>query len=105
MKFLGTLIPADLSLTAHTTAVIKEAQQQLQFLRVLRKNNLDKKLLVTFYRSSFESLLMYCMTVWYASGTEGDRRRIQKLQETAQTIIHCPLPSLIMPTAARQKTL
>lgn len=43
--------------------VVMKAQQQLHFLRVLRKNNLDKKLLVTFHRATIESILGYCITV------------------------------------------
>lgn len=49
-RFLGVQFPDDLSWTANTTAVIMKAQQRL--LRVLRKNNLDRKLLLAFYRSS-----------------------------------------------------
>ncbi len=75
-KFLGTIILADLTWSANTTAVIKKAQQRLHFLRVLKKNNLKEKLLETFYRSAVESLLTYCITVWYCSCTEAERKRI-----------------------------
>ncbi|XP_048859989.1 serine/threonine-protein kinase pim-1-like [Brienomyrus brachyistius] len=39
------------------TIAIKKAQQHLHFLRVLRKNNISEKLLVTFYCSTIESIL------------------------------------------------
>ncbi len=93
-KFLGTIISADLKWSANTTAVIKKAQQRLHFLRVLKKNNLKEKLLETFYRSAVESLLTYCITVWYCSCTEAERKGIQRIINTAQRIIGCPLPSL-----------
>lgn len=76
-----------------TIAVIKKAQQRLHFLRVLKKNNL-KKLLETLYRSAVESLLTYCITVWYGSCTEAERKVIQQIINTVQRIIGCPLPSL-----------
>ncbi|XP_033978014.1 vomeronasal type-2 receptor 1-like, partial [Trematomus bernacchii] len=94
-KFLGVLITNNLSWKDNTTAVIKKAQQRLHFLRVLRKNNLATKLLVTFYRSTIESLLTYCITVWYASCTEADRMRLQRVVKAAQRIIGCLLPSLM----------
>ncbi|XP_026202983.1 odorant receptor 131-2-like [Anabas testudineus] len=56
-RFLGVLISDDISWTENITAVIKKAQQRLYFLRVLRKHN----------RASIESLLTYCITVWYKS--------------------------------------
>ena len=57
-------------------------------------NNLDQKLLVNFYRSTIETLLSYCITVWYSSCTEADRKGFQRVIKTAQRIIGCPLPSL-----------
>jgi len=50
-RFLRVQIPYGLSWTHNTTAVIKKAQQCLHFLRVLRRNNMDSKLLLAFYRS------------------------------------------------------
>lgn len=93
-RFLGTIISADLSWTANTTATVKKAQQRLHFLRILRKNNLDMKLLMSFYRSTIESLLTYCITVWHSSCTEADRKWCQSVVKAAQRIIGCPLPSL-----------
>ncbi len=46
-RFLGILISSDISWTDNTSAIIKKAQQQLHFLRVLRKHNLDHTLLLT----------------------------------------------------------
>ncbi|KAI4896265.1 hypothetical protein NFI96_020618, partial [Prochilodus magdalenae] len=42
----------DLSWTTNTTAVVKKAQQRLYFLRILRKNSLQEKLLVSCYPSA-----------------------------------------------------
>lgn len=93
-KYLGTVISDDLSWSSNTTAVVKKAQQRIHFLRVLRRNNLESKLLVTFYRACIESLLTYCISVWYASCTEADKKRLQRVVKTAQRVIGHPLPSL-----------
>ena len=73
-KFLGAHISEDLSWSANTTAAVKKAQQRLHFLRILRRNNLEEKLLVTFYRSTMERMLAYAITVWYAGTLQQTRR-------------------------------
>ena len=93
-KSLGVHISADLSWAANTTALFKKAQQRLHDLRVLRKEQLETNLLRTFYRSAIESLLTYAVSVWHSSCTEADRKRLQRVTNTAQKIIGCPLPPL-----------
>ncbi|KAK0139829.1 putative RNA-directed DNA polymerase from transposon BS [Merluccius polli] len=93
-RFLGTHISADHSWTHNIGVLVKKAQQRLHFLRVLRKNNLDTKLLLAIYHSSVESILTYCLGVWYAGSTAKDRKAVQRIINTAQKIIGCPLPSL-----------
>ncbi len=48
------------------TTTIKRAQQPLHFLRVLRRNGVERKLLVVFYQATIESVPTYCITVWHA---------------------------------------
>jgi len=93
-RFLGTYIAEDLSWTTNTIAVAKKAQQRLHFLRILRKTNLQEKLLLSFYRCSIESVLAYCIPVWYAGCSAADRRALQRVINTAQKNIGCSLPSL-----------
>ena len=50
-KFLGSTISRDLKWSIHINSVCKKAQQRLYFLRQLRKFNLPKELLITFYTS------------------------------------------------------
>ena len=91
-KFLGTYISQELSWSTNTTAIKKKAQQRLHFLRILRKNHLQRKLLVSFYRSTIESVLTYCITAWYAGSSPADRTALQRVIGTAQKITGCPLP-------------
>lgn len=46
-KFLGLHLGDEVTWKANTTALIKEAQQRVHFLRILKKNNMTEKLLVT----------------------------------------------------------
>uniref|UniRef100_A0A1A8FSH0 Alkylated DNA repair protein AlkB homologue 8 N-terminal domain-containing protein n=1 Tax=Nothobranchius korthausae TaxID=1143690 RepID=A0A1A8FSH0_9TELE len=94
MRFLGVQISDDLSWTANTMAVVKKAQLHLHFLRVLRTNNLEERLLVTFYRATIESILTYSITTWYAGCSAADRKVLQRVINTAQKITGCSLPSL-----------
>lgn len=62
--FLGVHIKEELSWSVNTSELLKKAQQRLHFLRVLRKNHICQRLLVSFYRCSTESILTHCMCVW-----------------------------------------
>ena len=60
-------------MTTNTNVVDKKAQQRLHFLRMLRRNHLEKKLLVAFYHLTIENVLTYCITAWYANCSLADR--------------------------------
>ncbi len=94
-RFLCILISADISWTENIMAVCKKAQQRLHFQRILRKYKLNSNLLLSFYRSSIESLLTYCITVWYVSCTVAEKERLLRVVKAAQKIIGSPLPSLM----------
>lgn len=53
-KFLGVHVSEDLSWSPNTTVMLRKAQQRLHFFRVLRRNNMEKKLLVAFYQATTE---------------------------------------------------
>ncbi len=100
-KLVGVHISEELSWSINTMAVTKSAQQQPHFLRILRQNRLEQKLLVSFYCSAIESVLTYCITAWYARSSAADRRTLQRVIDTAQKIIGCPLPSLAVISNSR----
>lgn len=77
-KFLGVLISDDLSWSANTMVTVQKAQQRLHFLRVLKRNNLERKLLVAFYRAAIESVLTYNISVWYAGCSAADKKALQR---------------------------
>lgn len=93
-RFLGVHIQDNLKWSTNTTSIIKKAQQRLHFLRVLRNYHLRQDLLVCFYRCAVESILTYCICVWFASCTEHEKSALQRVVKSAQRIIGCPLPSM-----------
>ena len=93
-RFLGVHIEEGLTWAVNTSELLKKAQQRLYFLRVLRGNNITQRLLVSFYRCSVESILTYCICLWYNSCTADQRKKLQRVIKTAQKIVGCPLPSL-----------
>ncbi len=63
-------------------------------LRRLRMFGMSPKILSNFYSCVVESVLSSCITVWYGSTTVRDRKRLQRVVETAEKIIRTSLPSL-----------
>lgn len=93
-KFLGIHITDQLSWTTNTTTVVKRAQQRLHFLRILKKNSMNLMVMVSFYKATIESVLSYCISVWFAACSAADKKALQRIIKIAENIIGCPLPSL-----------
>ena len=79
LRFLGVNISNKLTWTSNTSNLVKKAQQRLFFLRKLRQARLPQKLLVNFYRSTIESTVTSCITVWYTSCTAAERKDLQRV--------------------------
>ncbi|KAK3572709.1 hypothetical protein QTP86_006144 [Hemibagrus guttatus] len=94
IKFLGLHITKDLTWTINTTYLVKKAQQRLFFLRKLKKAKVPSQLLVNFNRSTIESILSHCITVWYTSCTKENWRDLARIIKTAQKIVGTKLPNL-----------
>ena len=77
-----------------TSAMVKKAQRGLPFLSILRKKQLSEKLLVSFYRSTVENFLAYCISVCFAGCSVADKNALQRIIKTAEKIIGCRLRSL-----------
>ena len=93
-KFLGVHLAEDLTWTTNTSHLVRKAQQRLHFLRRLRRVNLPQQLLCNFYRSTVESILTSCITVWYGSATSAERKALQRVVKTAQHITASTLPPI-----------
>ncbi|KAL0172770.1 hypothetical protein M9458_033081, partial [Cirrhinus mrigala] len=93
-KFLGMHITENLTWTTNTTSLSK-AQQQLHFLRRLKRASLPSPILTTSYRGTIESVLTSCITVWHGNCSAADRKTLQQRVNTAAKIIGTPLPSIL----------
>ncbi|KAM9771206.1 uncharacterized protein ACBT44_004537 [Syngnathus typhle] len=90
----GTTISRDLKWTGHIDSVRKKAQQRLYFLRQLKKFNLPRELLKTFYTAIIQSVLCTSITVWFGSASKQHKHRLQRTIRTAEKIIGINLPSI-----------
>ncbi|KAI4877374.1 hypothetical protein NFI96_003959 [Prochilodus magdalenae] len=59
-----------------------KAQHRLHFLRRLRRVNLPQQLFCNFNRSTVESILTSCITVWYGSAPSAERKALQRVEAT-----------------------
>ena len=92
-RFLGTIISQDLKWEQNISSILKKAQQQMYFLRLLRKHGLPQELLLQFHTAVIESVLCTSIAVWFGASTK-DRTRLHLTVRTAQHIIRAPLPSI-----------
>uniref|UniRef100_A0ABM5GPN4 Single-strand DNA endonuclease ASTE1 isoform X2 n=1 Tax=Pogona vitticeps TaxID=103695 RepID=A0ABM5GPN4_9SAUR len=93
-KFLGTYISEDLSWNINGNMLMKKAQKRLYFLRMLGKLNLSQHLLLSYYRSTIESVLTYGILAWFGSSSVADKKALQRTIKIAQNIIGLQLPTL-----------
>lgn len=94
LKFLGIHVSEHLKWTVNTAALVRKAQQRLYFLRTLRKAHLSARLLKSFYHCVVESILTYCITVWYGNCAMVERAALQRVIKISQKIIGLPLPPI-----------
>ncbi|KAI4903672.1 hypothetical protein NFI96_008970 [Prochilodus magdalenae] len=93
-KFLCVYISEDLTWSLNTHYIVRKSQQRLYFLRRLRKFGMSAQILSNFYRSTIESVLTSSVTVWYGNCTAQDRKALQRVIKTAQSISGAAFPSL-----------
>ncbi|KAK0153224.1 Canalicular multispecific organic anion transporter 2 [Merluccius polli] len=93
-KFLGIHISDDLTWTDHTDNTVRRTRQHLFFLRRLKKVGVSPNILTNFYRCTIESILSGCITSWYGSCSAQERKAIQRVVKTAQTIMGQVLPTM-----------
>eukprot|EP00061_Rhincodon_typus_P002844 g18633.t1 len=93
IKILRVTI-TDLSWTSHINATVIKAQRCLFLLKQLRKFGMPIRSLTNSYRCIMESILSGCITAWYGSCSAQDRKKLQKVVCTAQTIAEANFPSM-----------
>ncbi|KAI4875202.1 hypothetical protein NFI96_000084 [Prochilodus magdalenae] len=93
-KFPSIHISDDLTSSHNTHYIVRKSQQRLYFLRGLRTFGMSAQILSNFYRSTIESVLTSSITVWYGNCTAQDRKALQRVIKTAQSISGAAFPSL-----------
>ena len=93
-KFLGSMISNDLKWNMNVHNIVKKCHQRMYFLRELKKFNLSKSILTSFYRCVIESVLTFSIIVLFSSITAEDEYKLNRIVRTASKIIDTQLPSL-----------
>ncbi|XP_051901877.1 uncharacterized protein LOC127587523 [Pristis pectinata] len=93
-KSLGINISDDLSWAQHVDAVTRKARQRLYFLRRLWRFSLSPNILTSFYRCTAESLLTGRIRVWDGDSNAQDRKKLQRVADSAQYITGTSLPTI-----------
>ena len=86
-KYLGLTLSTDLSWNYHADAIVAKANKRLFFLRKLKQAGVDVKLLGLFYSSVIQSVLTYCVTVFFNSLRRTERKNIDRVTAIAQKIV------------------
>ena len=86
VKFLGTTVTSDLKRETHSSKVIKQAQQTMFFLMLLRKMNICPKVRTQFYRATIENVLTSSITVWYPASSTHSKNRLERIARTASCL-------------------
>eukprot|EP00061_Rhincodon_typus_P015448 g43128.t1 len=93
-ELIRVTITDNLSWTSHVDVVVKNAQKCLFFLRQLRKFGTSMKTLTNFYSCTIESILSGCIMARYGNCSAHNRKKLQKVICTAQTIMEANFPSM-----------
>jgi hypothetical protein len=75
-----------LSSSNHVNRTVKKANQRLFFVQKLRKLDVSRKILSLFYKSTVESVLSFCICVWFGSCTNAEKRHVEKIVKTAKRL-------------------
>ena len=93
-KFLGSLVTHDMSWDLNCKTLLMKAKQRLYFLRKLKSFNVNKNILLSFYRAIVESILTASINVWYDKASAYHKERIDSVVRQAERIININLPSI-----------
>ena len=94
IKFLGIHITNDLTWSLNTFHLVEKAQQRLFLLGKFKHTKLPSQLLVSFYRSTIESILCHWTTEWCPSCTVENRKDLVWVVTSAQRIVEKELPAV-----------
>ena len=69
------------------TNIYKKCRQRIYFLRQLASFNVNKNILLNFYRGIIESILTSSIIIWYGRITNEDLEKLNSIVRTCELII------------------
>ena len=79
-------IDQNLDWQEHTNNVHKKFNRRLFFLRKLKQNKIQEKLLSLFYKSALESILTFCIIGWGGNSRQLNKTKLDRLIRKAGKI-------------------
>ncbi len=89
-KYLGTVIDDKLSFNMNCEEVCKKGHQRLFYLWKLSRFNIDKTMLILFYRTFIESILSFSLVSWFGNLTLKDKNSLNQVIKWAGRLIGEP---------------
>ena len=86
-KYLGTNISSNLDWSKNTLAVQKKANQRLFFIRQLKQIHLDNTLLVLFYKTVIQSILVFNVICFYGNLTNQNRDKMDLVKQLRELLV------------------
>ena len=87
-KYLGTIIDNKLSWIDHCQNVYAKAQQRLYFLRKMYSFHVDRTILLLFYKSVIESVILSSCIVWFGACRKEDAEKLKRIPRHAKKMIN-----------------
>jgi hypothetical protein len=92
--YLGSIIDDKLKGGDHVQKLYAKANKRMFFLRKLKNVNVDRTILSMFYKCIIQSVLTFCITCWYGSIKDGDRKKLGKIIKCAKRLGCCGIEDL-----------
>ena len=93
-KYLGVTIDESLNFAEHIHACTKKANKRMYFLRKLKKFKVSKEMLLLFYKSSIQSVMLYNAICFYGNATLESKAKFNRVHKAAAKIIGSKLEPL-----------
>ena len=85
-KYLGTVVDDALRGSENVQRIYKKANQRLFFVRKLKKANVNTTIMSLFYKSVVESVICFCMCVWYGGCRDCDKKKLKRIVRSAERL-------------------
>lgn len=93
-KYLGTIIDSKLDFNLNCEAVCKRGHQRLSCLRKLSRLNIDRTIMILFYRAFIESVLTFSLVAWFGNLALKNRNSLNLIVKWSSRLIGEPQSSL-----------